>query len=228
MLCICLVISDIDCNLAYFCQSGGAGHKQTCRCAVRVTQFCSWTPTSFVGEPSSTGYSSWQRLRDLWHTGFFYFLFFIFISWSICKCWWTFIHPERWGKRLEPSNYQQRQFNFTFEWGPAAKFRNICLHRLLLLAIVLTGSLVNSAWVKDNTVFFCSLQKMWADSVNKNYVKLENSWRNKITCRWYRWKRKAFKTHDKKCQLWRRPTNYVIQHFVNQHFTRLNLCINSN
>lgn len=30
----------------------------------------------------------------------------------------------------------------------------------------------------------------------------------------------------KKGQLWRMPTNWVIQHFINQHFTHVNLCIN--
>lgn len=120
-------------------------------------------PSSW-GESSSTSWGPWQGLRELWDTGFCLdFGFFCLLGW----CFFIIIfllteastkvgghlYTQRWGRRLEPSNYEQRLLNFTFEPGLAVKVRNICLHRLLLLAIVLT--VMNSAWAKDDAVFFC-------------------------------------------------------------------------
>lgn len=62
-----------------------------------------------MGSSSSTSWHFWYRLRVLWDTGFI--LILSFINCVICKGLWVFIYPERWDRRLEPSNYQQKQFH---------------------------------------------------------------------------------------------------------------------
>lgn len=102
---------------------------------------------------SASSWCSWYRQRALWDTGFS--LILSFINWVICKGLWIFIHTEKWDRRLEPSNYQQIQLHIQIRpVNQKLLFRSTCMHRLLLLDIVLTGSVMNSAIIMGNTVFF--------------------------------------------------------------------------